>query len=256
MKKNDTYSLIISLGINILIILSLTVFANPEVAGKLKVGLVSTGENDVSYKGNKDKEGAVPDTPPVPTPPEEKKVEEKNIPSPDNNEVVAQVQPQEPSIDDMLKEVQIKAPPTKSDKGIKAPNISTPKPRPQSSSSANQDVMEANIETKGSKPGIPSGYKLGAVDGDIIANWSPTNRDPEYPESAQLQGLNGTVSLRLTIDEYGNVRNVDFVKSSGVPAIDLAIEKVARTWKINLKKKNKIVSGDVILDYKFKLGAN
>ncbi|MGX6590641.1 energy transducer TonB [Cetobacterium ceti] len=101
--------------------------------------------------------------------------------------------------------------------------------------------------------GLPSGYKLGVEDGDIIAKWDSDNREPIYPESAQVRGMQGTVKLRLTIDPRGNVESLTLEKGSGVPEINFAIEKIARTWKIYLSKNGLNIKGDVILEYNFKL---
>ena len=99
--------------------------------------------------------------------------------------------------------------------------------------------------------GLPSGYKLGSVDGDIIAKWDSNNKPPIYPDSAQLKGLHGKVKIRITIDEFGNVLHLKIENGSGVPEINNAIEKVAHSWKIYLSKNGLNVKGDVILEYDF-----
>ena len=101
--------------------------------------------------------------------------------------------------------------------------------------------------------GLPSGYRLGTEDGDIVARWDNSNKEPVYPESAQARGLHGTVKIRMNIDENGNVRNLKLEKGSGVPEINNAIEEVGRTWKIYLSKNGLNVQGDVILEYNFVL---
>lgn len=99
--------------------------------------------------------------------------------------------------------------------------------------------------------GLPSGYLLGVEDGDVMAKWDERNKEPNYPESAQKKGLHGSVKLRLSIDENGNVVALNFEKGSGVPEINSAIEEVGRTWKIYLNKNGLNVKGTVILEYKF-----
>ncbi|MGL5001164.1 MAG: hypothetical protein ACRC6J_05535, partial [Cetobacterium sp.] len=50
---------------------------------------------------------------------------------------------------------------------------------------------ELNFKTMVEKSGIaglPSGYKLGVEDGDVVAKWDQNNREPRYPEAAQLRG--------------------------------------------------------------------
>lgn len=111
-------------------------------------------------------------------------------------------------------------------------------------------VEEGKIE------GLPSGYKLGVEDGDIIARWDSTNKEPEYPESAQLRGLQGSVRVKIDVNEKGEVTNLIIEKGSGVPEINSAIESIGRTWKIYLSKHGLSIKGRVILDYTFKLKGN
>ncbi|MGL4970617.1 MAG: energy transducer TonB, partial [Cetobacterium sp.] len=100
-------------------------------------------------------------------------------------------------------------------------------------------------------------YKLGVEDGDVVAKWDQNNREPRYPESAQLRGMQGKVLLKIQIDESGKVSSVFIEKGSGVPEINMAIEEIARTWKIYLAKNGLNIRGTVTLEYSFKLlGAN
>lgn len=107
------------------------------------------------------------------------------------------------------------------------------------------------LKTTGETEGLPSGYRLGTEDGDIIAKWDGSNREPVYPESAQLKGLHGSVRIKMEIDESGNVKSLHLEKGSGVPEINNAIEEVGRTWKIYLNKNGLSVEGNVILEYNF-----
>lgn len=107
------------------------------------------------------------------------------------------------------------------------------------------------LKITGETEGLPSGYRLGTEDGDIIAKWDGSNREPVYPESAQLKGLHGSVRIKMEIDESGNVKSLHLEKGSGVPEINNAIEEVGRTWKIYLNKNGLSVEGNVILEYNF-----
>lgn len=109
------------------------------------------------------------------------------------------------------------------------------------------------LQISGETEGLPSGYRLGTEDGDIVARWDSSNKEPVYPESAQLRGLHGSVKIRMSIDENGNVKSLKLEKGSGVPEINNAIEEVGRTWKIYLSKNGLSVKGDVILEYNFTL---
>lgn len=109
---------------------------------------------------------------------------------------------------------------------------------------------------EGKVEGLPSGYRLGVDDGDIIARWDSTNQEPIYPESAQLRGLQGSVRVKLDVNEKGEVTNLIIDKGSGVPEINIAIEAIGRTWKIYLSKHGLSIKGRVILDYTFRLKGN
>lgn len=113
--------------------------------------------------------------------------------------------------------------------------------------------FERLLKAEGDVEGLPSGYRLGTEDGNIVARWDNSNKEPVYPESAQLRGLHGTVKLRMNIDENGNVTSLFLERGSGVPEINSAIEEIGRTWKIYLSKNGMNVKGDVILEYNFTL---
>lgn len=106
---------------------------------------------------------------------------------------------------------------------------------------------------KNGADGLPSGYRLGVEDGDVVAKWDQGNREPRYPEAAQLRGMQGKVLLKIQIDETGKVTSVFIEKGSGVPEINMAIEEIARTWKIYLTKNGLNIKGNVNLEYSFKL---
>ena len=117
-----------------------------------------------------------------------------------------------------------------------------------------EDIVIESIKTdEGQVEGLPSGYKLGVSDGDIIARWDSGNQEPKYPESAQLKGLQGSVRVKIDVNEKGEVVNLIIDKGSGVPEINSAIEAIGRTWKIYLSKHGLSIKGRVILDYTFKL---
>lgn len=117
-----------------------------------------------------------------------------------------------------------------------------------------EDIVIESIKTdEGKVEGLPSGYKLGVSDGDIIAKWDSGNQEPKYPESAQLKGLQGSVRVKIDVNEKGEVVNLIIDKGSGVPEINSAIEAIGRTWKIYLSKHGLSIKGRVVLDYTFKL---
>ena len=226
MKRVDIFAFSLSLLINILLLLIISNFSNQEVVGKIKVGLVTMENKKNNSKSIENKQ-----TEPLVEKKEEsvKEVTKKKVLNLDAIEITA------PKLDVLNK------------KKIKAP---------KKTEQVFNETFKSNEVNLERAEGASQGYKLGAADGDIVATWDPKNKEPKYPESAQLRGLNGTVTLRLNIDEYGNIKKIDFQKGSGVPEINLSIEKVARTWKIYLKKNSTVVRGEVILEYNFKLTAS
>lgn len=118
---------------------------------------------------------------------------------------------------------------------------------------SNNNLEFKSIVEKDGAEGLPSGYKLGVEDGDVVAKWDPSNREPVYPEAALQRGMQGKVKLKMRIDESGKVSSVYIEKGSGVPEINEAIEKIARTWKIYLNKNGLNIKGNVTLEYSFKL---
>ncbi|MGL4569108.1 MAG: energy transducer TonB, partial [Fusobacteriaceae bacterium] len=99
---------------------------------------------------------------------------------------------------------------------------------------AEEELGFKTMVEKNGADGLPSGYRLGVEDGDVVARWDQNNREPRYPEAAQLRGMQGRVSLKIQIDETGKVTSVFIEKGSGVPEINMAIEEIARTWRIYL----------------------
>lgn len=116
-----------------------------------------------------------------------------------------------------------------------------------------EDLGFKTMVEKNGADGLPSGYRLGVEDGDVIAKWDQNNREPRYPEAAQLRGMQGKVLLKIQIDETGKVTSVFIEKGSGVPEINIAIEEIARTWRIYLTKNGLNIKGNVNLEYSFKL---
>lgn len=100
--------------------------------------------------------------------------------------------------------------------------------------------------------GIPFGYKFG-VDKGIKAKWDQRNKNPKYPETAELRGMQGKIKLRLKVDKNGRVIDVVIEKGSGVPEINQVTEEVARTWIIKLIRNGMNVEGNVVVEYTFKL---
>lgn len=54
---------------------------------------------------------------------------------------------------------------------------------------------------------------------------------PTYPAAARAQGQSGTVTLRVSVDEDGDVTGVEIAQSSGVSALDRAALQSVRRWE-------------------------
>lgn len=76
---------------------------------------------------------------------------------------------------------------------------------------------------------------------------------PVYPLFARKQGKEGKVILRLTIDEKGNLRNVDVVEQAGYGFAEAAVEAVKKSTFLPAKKHGKPVASRALLPVRFSL---
>jgi TonB family protein len=76
---------------------------------------------------------------------------------------------------------------------------------------------------------------------------------PIYPIMARRLGREGKVVLRLTIDEKGNLLNVEVLKGAGYGLTEAAVEAVRRSKFLPAKKEGKPVSSRAILPVRFTL---
>ena len=61
---------------------------------------------------------------------------------------------------------------------------------------------------------------------------------PNYPERARNEGIEGTVIVKLLIDENGNVRRVRVIKAPKYWGFDDSVRKAAKLWKFEPAKLN------------------
>lgn len=90
-------------------------------------------------------------------------------------------------------------------------------------------------------PGSGGGVGGGAfaVGGDVTEPIPIYDPDPPYSEEARKAKYEGTVTLKITVDAQGAVRDVQVVKPLGLGLDEKAIETV-RTWKFKAGRKNGI----------------
>ncbi len=80
------------------------------------------------------------------------------------------------------------------------------------------------------------------------------NRPPPYPPEAIRLGIEGTVLLRLHIDETGQVVRVDIVQSSGYSMLDQAATQAVQSWRgFPASRGGEPVSTDELLPVRFRL---
>jgi periplasmic protein TonB len=76
---------------------------------------------------------------------------------------------------------------------------------------------------------------------------------PEYPFSAKKRGLEGTVLLRLNIDELGILQNVEVVEATDPVFIEAAVASVKKSFFVSAKSNHRSVASQALLPIHFKL---
>jgi TonB family protein len=83
-------------------------------------------------------------------------------------------------------------------------------------------------EVSGAGVGQGGGSGLGFVQVSYVYN-----PKPHYPEKAREEGREGTVILRVLVDEEGRVRSVEVNRSSGFEAFNRAAVDAVRRWRFS-----------------------
>lgn len=76
---------------------------------------------------------------------------------------------------------------------------------------------------------------------------------PVYPVFARKLGKEGKVVLRLTIDERGNLLDVEVVKTAGYGFVDSAVDAIRKSTFLPAKQKGKPVASRALLPVRFTL---
>lgn len=74
-------------------------------------------------------------------------------------------------------------------------------------------------------PSAPAAPKSGTA---AIARATP---QPEYPPLSRRRGEEGTVTLRISVDDHGGVAHIEIVESSGFRRLDEAAVAGVRSWR-------------------------
>ena len=266
MKKNDYICLILSILINILIVLALTVFSNydPEVkTDEIKIGLVDFETNaSTQFKGEKNADAKEKNLDATSIEKkEEEKIEEKpkEIEKEIEKEKVVEKAEKDEKAEKIVSE---KIEPEKKEQKKKPSladlkkqiNQSQPKMSPDggySPSDDTEEVVDRILQNVSYTNGLVSGSKMGNSAGGLITSWNDKNKVPDFPQSAKASGKHGRVKIRLKVDKNGNVLSYFIEEGSGVPEIDAALERVIGTWRVQLKKGGKPVNGTFPMIYNF-----
>lgn len=80
------------------------------------------------------------------------------------------------------------------------------------------------------------------------------NEPPLYPAGARRRSAEGQLTLRLKIDDRGQVVEATVAISSGVEAFDKAALKALSTWKFNpARKGNRPVASELLIPVEFRM---
>ena len=97
-------------------------------------------------------------------------------------------------------------------------------PRPQTAHAERSATRPPQLATRAQPPEVPG----------TDPTRPPTfagNPPPRYPEAARQRGWQGTVLLKLNVNEAGEVARVEVARSSGYPVLDGAAVIAVRRWR-------------------------
>lgn len=103
----------------------------------------------------------------------------------------------------------------------------------------------------GGGPGGPGhGYTFGQGDGPRFRHRAM----PSYPSEAKMENKEGMVTLLLTIDQSGVLRNVEVVKHTGLEFVDEALRAIKSSTFYPATHAGSAISCRALLTIRFKLG--
>lgn len=133
-----------------------------------------------------------------------------------------------------------------------APVASEPATSEGENGSANpSSSVAATAPGTGGAGGTEAGS--GLPGGDVRPGYDD-NPLPSYPLAARRRGLEGTVSLRVSVDVAGHPRSVVVVASSGSDMLDETAQKAVRNWRFTpARRGGVVVAADIIVPIRFQL---
>ena len=115
----------------------------------------------------------------------------------------------------------------------------TPKPAPaepkqstaaQKQTESNSDSQPQNAAVAPSTSGGASGTPIQTDIGKLEVLYQP-DADAYYPSFSKRSGEQGTVVVRLIIDQTGNVEDISLLQSSNFPRLDRAASEIGRRYR-------------------------
>jgi len=115
----------------------------------------------------------------------------------------------------------------------------TPKPAPaepkqstaaQKQTESNSDSQPQNAAVAPSTSGGASGTPIQTDIGKLEVLYQP-DADAYYPSFSKRSGEQGTVIVRLIIDQTGNVEDISLLQSSNFPRLDRAASEIGRRYR-------------------------
>jgi len=94
----------------------------------------------------------------------------------------------------------------------------------------------SGLDSSGTGFGRGSGSGTGSGSSGTIGLTQARYRDtprPDYPDSARREGSEGSVLLRVLVDEQGRSKKVEINSSSGSQALDHAAMEALRRWRFH-----------------------
>ena len=159
-----------------------------------------------------------------------------------------------PKIDDERVMVNLVSPsPAKSQEAPAAPKPTPPKPKeepkkkveekptpapaepkassaPQKQAESKTDAQPQNAAVAPSTSGGASGTPIQTDIGKLEVLYQP-DADAYYPSFSKRSGEQGTVVVRLIIDQTGNVEDIALLQSSNFPRLDRAASEIGRRYR-------------------------
>ncbi len=118
---------------------------------------------------------------------------------------------------------------------------------PQQTAPADRPVRELNLDAD-----VPLTVVSEEASGQEVPPSFLTRPLPPYPRELLLQGVEGTVQVRVTIDRRGQVTETALHRSSGYPEMDASALQTVRRWTFQpARRGNVAVATSVIVPVEF-----